>query len=134
MPNGQRQGGAGRLGDREPVILSPPRVAVPPIRVTRHAQPLRDHNRERIQGVAQRSSAAPRSDAHMDMTRNKARRLELERNVKSNHALALGYAPGNAVAQQFLERLGFPCPPKELWSVLWRLYAGVHDALTIIGG
>jgi hypothetical protein len=56
----------------------------------------------------QKPSAAPRNDAHMDMTRNTATRLECERHVKSNQALALGYAPGNAVAQQFLERLGFP--------------------------
>jgi hypothetical protein len=44
----------------------------------------------------------------MDMARTTATRLERERYVKSSQALALGYTPGDAVAQQLLERLGFP--------------------------
>ena len=60
MPNGQRQGGTGCQGGREPVLLGPPRVTVPPVRVTHRAQPLRRYGGKGLQG------AAPRFANHLE--------------------------------------------------------------------
>jgi hypothetical protein len=53
-PNGPREGclGGGRCG--EPIILSPPRVAVPPVGVTHRAPPLGGDDGERMQGLPPR--------------------------------------------------------------------------------
>jgi hypothetical protein len=50
-PHGQREGGPGGRGCGPPVILGPPRVAVPPGGVTHRAPPLRGSDGERSQGV-----------------------------------------------------------------------------------
>ena len=54
VPDGQREGGAGRLRGREPIILSPPRIAVLPFRGAYGAQPLRGHDGKTIEGVPHR--------------------------------------------------------------------------------
>jgi hypothetical protein len=54
VADAQCEGSTGCLCGREPVIFSPPRVAVPPVRVTHRAYPRRGANGGRMQGVAPR--------------------------------------------------------------------------------
>jgi hypothetical protein len=53
VSNGQGEGGSCRWRGRKPVLRSPPRIAVPPGRMTHRMQPLGSCDGERLEGVAQ---------------------------------------------------------------------------------
>jgi hypothetical protein len=54
VPDGPREGGAGRLLRRESIILSSPRIAALPFRGAHRAQPLRGYDGKTIESVPHR--------------------------------------------------------------------------------